>query len=703
MNIFLNNMCFLSPLIVMKSTHTLIMKINCPKKCVFKSFFGEKICISSFALAYASCKITNKNIKVKISGGTIKYDNDYIESLANIIYSIRFKNPTYFHEIINKCKYSNDIFAQAILDIVSLYPNIGTLYYDIHVLDELSNLIKKCDILPNYIKKFIKKINKKYYKSISKDFPYNETYESSLINDTSVTNLNFSCKKHSYIINDIFMVTLIHENSSFNPTYYVNYKPELHQLLPTLWSTSTFISLKKLSSIGIGHGFLSKIITKRQRLAFNFLKKYFPEFPGEVLGKIAFLAGFDSIGFLKIAPFLLDDNVEEFFIDRPNSPIYIDHSKWGRCKSNILITSNDINRILTQLKAESGLRLDMLSPSLKTDIITKIFHVRVSADISPLTVDGPSIIFRCFKRKPLTIIDLINNGTLSIKAAAYLIFCLFHRRNIMAIGEPASGKTTLINALDMITPPHWRKISIESAVESIRQVNLEHYQVRYRVDPFESSKPLRRKYTEVIKLLHRSPNFIFLGELLTHEHVKALFYALLSGLKGLETCHASSLKALILKWTLYYKIPWFYLPELDVVIQMKRILLPLVNKRLVWRISEIELIESNDYDHVKMHNFPQAFRILDIFKYDSINGLSPTVNLYETPVLKKIRDEEYLTKENFYSELNFYEKIINLLIKNKISDNKTIIKVFAKAFLLSKNRNFNLKEVLSIVHSLKSV
>ena len=385
----------------------------------------------------------------------------------------------------------------------------------------------------------------------------------------------------------------------------------------------------------------------------------------------------------------MDDHIEEFYLDTPGTTIYLDHSDWGRCETNILLNRDDVGSLITHLKAESGLPLDFSSPSLKTDLRTNFFKLRVSVDMPPLSENDYSVILRKFRTKPFTLIDLIRNNTLSVEAAAYLVYALLNRRNILVIGEPASGKTTLINALDMLTPPYWRKLTVEAVVESINQLSYGKHQVRYKVDPFEAASPNRRKITESIRLLHRSPNYIFFGELLTAEHVKALFQALESGLKGLQTAHASSPEALIRKWVLYFKIPLISILNLDIIVQMKRILTYSSNRRFISRVSEplMEPSSTNIND----------LKLVDIFVYDALlDHLVPTDKLYDSPLVYTL-EKESLDRGSFYAGWKVCIDAFHYILKmNEVSPGM-LCKIFAKIDYLLKNKidAFDLRRIIS--------
>ncbi|RLG60754.1 hypothetical protein DRN86_01680, partial [Candidatus Geothermarchaeota archaeon] len=133
------------------------------------------------------------------------------------------------------------------------------------------------------------------------------------------------------------------------------------------------------------------------------------------------LGAYEVLKITRIAPFLLDKNIEEFFIDGWRSNVYLTHSTFGKMDSDIILTKEEIDAISTHLQLYSGRDVSGSRTTLKTELRTNDFHVRINLDVEPLAVDGPSISVRNLRRKYFTIIELIRNHTLSIEAAAFLI------------------------------------------------------------------------------------------------------------------------------------------------------------------------------------------------------------------------------------------------------------------------------------------
>jgi pilus assembly protein CpaF len=236
------------------------------------------------------------------------------------------------------------------------------------------------------------------------------------------------------------------------------------------------------------------------------------------------------------------------------------------------------------LRAESNNHLDYRNPSLKTSLELNGIQLRFSVGIPPLSPNGLHLQIRRAATRPYSVLDLVMNNTMSGEIAAILLLAIASRMNITIVGEPGAGKTTLLNALDMTTPPLWRKIYIEDAVES-RDYDNQH-QLHIKVDSVDEINGLLSKTNEIVKSLHRSPDYLILGEIQTSDHSQALFQALAAGLRTMQTCHSGSASNLVTRWISVHNVPQSNVALMDLIVTVIR---PKAgsSKRRVQEITEI--------------------------------------------------------------------------------------------------------------------
>ncbi|MFX1502741.1 MAG: ATPase, T2SS/T4P/T4SS family, partial [Promethearchaeota archaeon] len=302
--------------------------------------------------------------------------------------------------------------------------------------------------------------------------------------------------------------------------------------------------------------------------------------------RIAFYCAITFLQLNTLFPLLIDNYIEEIFLDSPESKVYIDHQKYGRCRTNITFSSKDIKRIITLLRLYSQERLDYSNPTLKYVIKNKYFYCRFAIDVKPINVNSFSLDIRKLNKNILTLQDLLKTNTLNPLMAAFLYFCMIRRVNITVTGETDTGKTTLINAFDMISPEYFRKIYVENVTESLEQLNFNKHQLKYQADSLDTTNKSRYTKSDHIKtLLHRTPDIVYLGEILTEEETKAWFHCNAAGLRGFQTIHAQDIDSLINRLIHTFKINFSQLNDLDLLVLMNREF----NKRRIVSVSEIDL------------------------------------------------------------------------------------------------------------------
>jgi len=315
-------------------------------------------------------------------------------------------------------------------------------------------------------------------------------------------------------------------------------------------------------------GFIIKILENQSSETIYYVKitdrKSFPKTKFDLLTRMSLF----SNNLLRFIVAMLDENIQEIYLDKENDWIYIDHEKYGRCTTNIYLTSIDVEKFKTFLSIVTGEEITPSNPSIKISLQDENVKLRIAIDSYPVT-ENTSIDIRKFRRTMFSLNDLIKMGSITSDIAAFLIFCLKKRAIMVICGEPNSGKTTLAHALSQFLENNWRKIYLEDIDELYSANNLK-YKLFIKTRSIDVSDKYSQKKIEIIKMLHRSPDWIFLGEIQTKEHTLAMFQAIHAGLKGLMTCHSSSPHELIKRWILQYKIHPSSVTSINFIIGMKK-------------------------------------------------------------------------------------------------------------------------------------
>lgn len=175
---------------------------------------------------------------------------------------------------------------------------------------------------------------------------------------------------------------------------------------------------------------------------------------------------FDNIldeltGFGPIQPLLEDPDISEVMVNGPKK-VYIE--KGGQLtKTPITFDDDDhVLRIIDRIILPLGRRVDADSPTVDARLPD---GSRVNAVIRPVSIDGPCITIRKFRKDKLSIQQLVDYGSLTNHMAEFIRACVIARLNIVISGGTGSGKTTLLNVLSGFIPENERIVTIEDAAE----------------------------------------------------------------------------------------------------------------------------------------------------------------------------------------------------------------------------------------------
>ncbi len=167
-------------------------------------------------------------------------------------------------------------------------------------------------------------------------------------------------------------------------------------------------------------------------------------------------------GYGPITELLEDENITEIMVNGPDD-VYIElNGNVIKDESVSFINENHILRTIQRMVQPLGRTIDVSNPMVDSRLPS---GERINAIIPPLSLKGPILTIRKFKKDLSSIEDFLRNGTLTPYMARFLQACVEARLNIIISGGTGAGKTTLLNILSSFINNSERIITIEDAAE----------------------------------------------------------------------------------------------------------------------------------------------------------------------------------------------------------------------------------------------
>lgn len=255
--------------------------------------------------------------------------------------------------------------------------------------------------------------------------------------------------------------------------------------------------------------------------------------PTEMQGMLERLLD-EIFGLGPLETLLRDEGITEIMVNGPER-VFVEREGRIIPTGIILDGEEEICRIIDRIIGPLGLHVDEASPYIDARLPD---GSRVNVILPPLSLLGPVITIRKFRRRPYTVEELVSTGTLSPAEAAFLTRAVREKRNVVISGGAGTGKTTLLNAFSACIGEDERIITLEDAAELRLQ--------QPHVIPLETRPPNLEGRGEVTlrdllrNALRMRPDRIIIGEVRGPEALD-LLQALNTGHRGsITTVHANS-------------------------------------------------------------------------------------------------------------------------------------------------------------------
>jgi pilus assembly protein CpaF len=244
-------------------------------------------------------------------------------------------------------------------------------------------------------------------------------------------------------------------------------------------------------------------------------------------------------GFGPLQPFLDDPAVEEVWINDP-SRVFV--ARNGRHElTNLVLTTAQVQELVERMLKSSGRRIDISQPFV--DAMLPEGH-RLHVVLEGISRGFSAVNIRKFVLRAARLEGLVELGSLTPQAAAFLTASVRAGLNILVAGGTQAGKTTLLNCLAAAIPGSERVVSAEEVFE-LRFPHPDWVPLQTRQSGLEGTGEITLR-TLVKESLRMRPSRIIVGEVRAEECMDLLL-ALNAGLPGMCTVHANSAREALVK------------------------------------------------------------------------------------------------------------------------------------------------------------
>ena len=244
-------------------------------------------------------------------------------------------------------------------------------------------------------------------------------------------------------------------------------------------------------------------------------------------------------GFGLLQPLLEDPEVEEIWINEPDR-IFV--ARNGRSElTNVILDEIEVRGLVERMLAASGRRVDLSNPFVDATLPD---GSRLHVAIPDITRKHWSVNIRKFIVGTKSLDGLVQAGTLTDQAAAFLQACVLAGLNIIVAGATQAGKTTLMNALLNSAPSSERVITCEEVFE-LQLTSPDWVALQTRQASLEGTGEitLRRLIKEALRM---RPSRLVIGEV-RQEEALDLLVAMNAGMPSMCSIHANGAREAISK------------------------------------------------------------------------------------------------------------------------------------------------------------
>ncbi len=283
----------------------------------------------------------------------------------------------------------------------------------------------------------------------------------------------------------------------------------------------------------------------------------------------------DVLGYGPLEPLLARDDIADIMVNGAGTTFIEVGGKV--IKTGVRFADNaQLMNICQRIVSQVGRRVDESSPICDARLPD---GSRVNVIAPPLSIDGPALTIRKFKKDRLTLDQLARFGSISPEGKAVLEIIGRVRCNVIVSGGTGSGKTTLLNCMSSCVDHDERIITCEDSAElQLQQPHVVRLETRPPNLEGEGQITMRDLVRNCLRM---RPERIIVGEVRGPEAFD-LLQAMNTGHDGsMGTLHANSPREAISRMESMIMMGGFALPtktiremitgSVDIIVQASRL------------------------------------------------------------------------------------------------------------------------------------
>ncbi|MEM2875273.1 MAG: type II/IV secretion system ATPase subunit, partial [Candidatus Hadarchaeales archaeon] len=365
----------------------------------------------------------------------------------------------------------------------------------------------------------------------------------------------------------------------------------------------------------------------------------------------------ECFGFKEIDALMKDPGIEDISCNGLNVPVFLYHRKYYNIPTNIVFTDEDrLNNLVISLVERCGKMISFGRPTVDATLPD---GSRLQATLgTEITTRGSTFTIRKFAKEPFTPVHLLRNRTYSSEMLAYLWLAVENKKNVIIVGETASGKTSTLNALSLFIPPDAKIISLEETRElTLYQQNWIPSVTRATIGEGGGGITL---YDLLLQAMRQRPECLIVGEVRGKEGL-TLFQAMSTGHTCYSTLHSSSIEEAINRLEgAPLNIPHNMIAALDIACFQSITYLGQQRVRRAQSIVEIAGIDPAT----------NSLRVQEVFRWvpskDTFEQVAASV------VLREIAEKRGWSQERLRRELENRKRLLELLLENNVVDHDRV-------------------------------